>query len=110
MEKNNLEKLMNSSIITISKEGSKVVWNILQKMNGEELLECDIKIKNHKAEFFKGVIPDGHLFVGPLKYGIGYHYRNVGTCASKENESAIELINSAYNTSLCWNSEDKLAV
>jgi hypothetical protein len=38
------------------------------------------------------------------KYGIGFHYRNVGTCASKETsrESALELVSHAYETSLAY--------
>lgn len=105
----NIENLMKSSTIKISKEGENVNWESLQKMSGEDLLKYNVFIKGHKVDFFRGAICDG-LFPFSPKYGIGHHYRNVGFTASNENSSAIDLINSAYGTSLAWNSEDELII
>jgi hypothetical protein len=107
---NNIEKLIASSLIKISKDGKEVNYNIIEKMNGEELLKCKVIIKGHEVSFFRGVIPKTTLGQNS-KYGIGYNYRNVGVCASKENGSAIDLIKSVYNKALyCWDKEDRLMI
>lgn len=109
MINNIIDGLVGSSMITILKNGEKIGYKMLHQMNGEDLLKYDVIIKGHKVRFFKGVIPEG-LFVKPLKFGIGYHYRNVGVVASEEKSSAIDLIDSAYSLSLCWDSNDKLII
>lgn len=109
MESYDIEKLMQSSSINISKQGNKVNYKTLEQMKGDELLNCEVIIRNHQAEFYEGVIPKS-TFSEPSRRGIGYHYRNVGVCASEEDSSALELISSAYGVSLCWNSEDRLVI
>lgn len=80
MTSKDIEKLMKSSVIRILKDGKGIDYHAINQMKGEDLLMCNVLIKEHEVRFYKGVIPDGFMFSSPTKFGIGYHYRNVGVC------------------------------
>jgi hypothetical protein len=100
-----VEQAFKSSRIKIVDGGKTLSYNTLKDFPALKLIDCNVIIDSKPVYFFKGVIPDG--LYSPARYGIGYQYRNFGTCASKEigKETSLELISSAWGMADCFDGD-----
>ncbi len=74
----------------------------LENMPSKELLGCKVIIKDNPVYFWEGLIASDYR-KAPLKYGIGFHYLNMGASAGKETHetTALDMVASAFNMSKC---------